>query len=498
MLRCSSRSRCLKCAVAAAAVANGCVARSALAYQAFADGQAYLQLYSVQGLYGAPVISRQRLTYNLGLDVLNIAGDPYEREPWVTFKCRLRMDSDYGISPAEQDPTNTDYFVPGLKSAPLDIMYAYLEGGGWVRDTLGFRLGRQYFIDELGWWSLDGMRIGFSPGHLFELAGYAGYEQRGGLPLMSSSRFEAGGVFRGNRDGLGESMWPSFLQSNSLAPALGGSLSLLAVPGLRARLIYRRVWQRDQVATSPFLDESGHLATTSATRVSTDRLGIGLGYDLGSMAGANGAAVYDLYRAQWVEHRVALQARLAEPIHLNLSYQYRLPTYDADSIFNWFGAVGSTLLRARLGWDVQRNVSLGALVGARFFASGADNLLFRQSSQAERNGVAGVDANWSLPSWAVRLSQTAEIGDAGDRWIADAWVSYRNNPGRWEPSAILSVAHYRDRLQEEFDSTVLMYVLACRFSPYGAPRFGVDWEHSISDVSRQRFRVVGTVDVRWP
>jgi hypothetical protein len=469
------------------------------AYEAKADGQAYLQLYSVQGLYGAPVLNRQRLTYNLGADVVNLAGSPWSNEPWVTVRFRVRLDSDYGISPAEQDPKQADYFVPGIRSAPFDIQYAYVEGGGWLRNTTGFRIGRQLFFDELGWWALDGARVSFSPGQLFELAAYTGFEQRGGLPLTSTSRYEAGGVYRGDRQGLAAAQWPGFLQSTSVAPAVGASLILLAVPRLQVRLDYRRVWQRDQVVTSPFLDANGGLATTSVSRISTERAGIGLGYDFGESAATNGAAVYDLYRSKVVEHRAALQSHLLEAVSASVSYQYRLPTYDADSIFNWFGAVGSTLVRGRVGIDLRNDLNLGVTMGTRWYGapeqSGA--AVSRDAGAGQRDGLGGLDATWHTLRNTVRIAQTAEVGDAGDRWIGDAWIAHRLG-GALEPSILLTMAHWRDRLRSEFNSTVLTYVLACRFSPKDAPRLGVDWEHSISDVAQQRYRIVGTVEVRWP
>ncbi len=476
------------------------VAEPALAYEARVDGQSVLQLYAFEGYYGAPSVSRQRLTHSLGLEVVNVAGTAWNNEPWINVRVRLRMDADYGISPAEQDPANTDYFIPGLKTAPVDVMVAYVEGGGWLRNTTGFRLGRQTFFDELGWWSLDGARVAFSPGHLFELAGYAGFEQRGGVPLLSTSRFEAGGVFRGNREGLGATQWPGYLQSTSLAPAAGGSLALVAIPNLRARIDYRRVWQRDQVVTSPFLDASGQLAAESRSRVSTERLGVALGYDFGQAASADGSAVYDIYRSRLIEHRAALMGRLSKSVRLSANYRYRLPTFDADSIFNWFGAVGSTDVRPRLEFDVRRDWSLGVSGGVRWYQSPWSSATTPTGTARgfERDWIGGVDSTWRARALVLRLADTTEVGDAGDRFVGDAYLAYSVFGGALTPSAILTLARFRDRLRSDFNSSVFTYVLGCRYSPVGAPRFGVDWEHSLSDVAGQRFRVVGTVDVRWP
>jgi len=472
----------------------------ASAYEAKVDGQSVLSLYTVQGFYGAPSVSRQRLTHSLGLDVVDVGGAAWNNEPWVNVRVRMRMDGDYGISPAEQDPANTDYFLPGLKTAPVDVMYAYVEGGGWLRNTTGFKLGRQTFLDELGWWSLDGARVAFSPGHLFELVGYAGFEQRGGVPLLSSGHFEAGGVFRGNREGLSATQWPGYLQSTSLAPAVGASVVLLALPQVRARLDYRRVSQRDQVVTSPFLDANGQLASDSRSRISTERAGVSLGYDFGQAASADGSAVYDLYRGKVIEHRASLLSRLTKSLRLYANYRYRLPTFDADSIFNWFGAVGSTELRPRVEVDLRRDWSVGAAAGIRWYQSPWSSATTGSGSVrgAERDWVGSVDATWRAQSLVLRLADTTEVGDAGDRFVGDAYFAYSLYGGTLTPSAIINVARWRDHLRSDFNSSVFTYVLGCRFSPLGAPRFGLDWEHSASDVAGQRFRVVASVDVRWP
>src|SRR5664280_2539137 len=92
-----------------------------------------------------------------------------------------------------------------------------------------------------------------------------------------------------NSEGLSATQWPGYLQSNTLAPATGASIVLLAVPHLRARADYRRVWQRDQVVTSPFLNASGQLSSVSMSRVSTQRAGASVGYDFGQLASSDGA-----------------------------------------------------------------------------------------------------------------------------------------------------------------------------------------------------------------
>ena len=210
--------------------------------------------------------------------------------------------------------------------------------------------------------------------------------------------------------------------------------------------------------------------------------------------------VYDLFRSKVIEHRAAVVAHLAEPLRLSVNYRYRMPTFDADSIFNWFGAVGSTDLRPRLDVDLRRDLTLGVSAGIRWYQAPWSSVTTDAGTVRgyERDWIGNVDSTWHSRTLLVRIADTTEVGDAGDRYVADAYLSYQLYGGTLVPSAIVSVARFRDHLRSDFNSSVFTYVLGCRYAPIRAPRFGLDWEHSVSDVAAQRFRVVGTVDVRWP
>ena len=58
-------------------------------------------------------------------------------------------------------------------------MVAYLEGRDYFGGFFGFRLGRQYVIDPLGWWSFDGALARLSTPVFFAVEAYGGFEQRG-------------------------------------------------------------------------------------------------------------------------------------------------------------------------------------------------------------------------------------------------------------------------------------------------------------------------------
>src|SRR3954464_6091505 len=271
-----------------------CCAGQALAYQTEIDATLDAQFYSLQSPYGSPLVQRRRYTQTLSLNLYDIQADRRPLGPTLSFKSRLRLHSDFGQRPEERNPDSSSY-IPGLVEAPLDVMYAYLEGQRYLDGALGFRLGRQYVVDNLGFWSFDGAEVMLTTPAYIALEAYAGFEQRGGLPMLSSSRFEAGGVSRGDRSGLGFGQSPSFLQESKLAPAYGFAIESAGVQFLHSRFTYRKVINRDAVLVSPFLDTGGGLAYTLGDRTSSERLGYSLRANGSGLGAAMGSFVYDLY-----------------------------------------------------------------------------------------------------------------------------------------------------------------------------------------------------------
>jgi hypothetical protein len=190
-------------ALGLAAAAFGAVG-TANAADVAVDAQTAAQGYEVVSPWGDNVIERRRLMQTLGLAVYNLQGDYEPGQADYSVQLKLRLNADFGINGHVPGSGETSYddglgthYVPGLEEYPLDLMYAYVEGrnlaGGW----LGFRVGRQYVSDMLGWWSFDGGLVRVTTPFWFAAEVYGGFEQRGGLPL-STGRFERQGVWRGS------------------------------------------------------------------------------------------------------------------------------------------------------------------------------------------------------------------------------------------------------------------------------------------------------------
>jgi hypothetical protein len=144
-----------RCCALVAVLALG-VPRSGRAADAWIDADLAVQLYELSSPFGAPRLERRRFTHTLGVRGENLTGSADPLGPRLDATVRARLDADVAIAGAETDPDRLDAFIPGHPESPTDLMVAYVEGRRYLDGHLGFRLGRQYVVDALGWWSLDG------------------------------------------------------------------------------------------------------------------------------------------------------------------------------------------------------------------------------------------------------------------------------------------------------------------------------------------------------
>lgn len=485
--------------LAAAGVLAG--APTARAADAWVHAQSELQLYAVRSPYGAPVLQRQRLVHQLALDAL---GAPRARDSstvtWA-FHGRLRLDGDYGITPEERDPNRQGTFIPGLATSPVDLSYGYLNVTGLFADTTAITVGRQLTFNSLGFWSYDGAQVAFVPGGLFELSLLGGWEQRGGIPLLSTSRYEADGVFRGNREGMSGPQWPSYLSSSSLAPAVGATFSWLAWRGLRARVDYRRVTQSDRVVTLPFADASGKLQSFEGRRISSEKVGVGAGLDLPPKLSVDGAWVFDLYQRKTEVHRATGSYRPSEQWRLGLGYHYRQPLFDADSIFNWFGARGNVSATATTTYEPISAFQLTATFGMRWLGIGPKQLLSEALSvgpEGGKNAFFRLDSSYFGSDFTLGSGTHYESGDGGTRYSTD--LSYRRSlfERRLLITQLVSAGQWQNPWFAERGQSTFMYVLGARLYPGARQEFGIEWEHVLAEGPLQRFRVLATAMARFP
>jgi hypothetical protein len=447
------------------------------------------QFYSLRSPYGEPLIRRRRYTQVLALRVHDIDGAPALDVPDVSFASSVRLDADFGIEPSERDP-DSDRYIPGLEDAPVDLMFAYVEAKRLFGGHFAFRAGRQYVIDPLGWWSFDGALARVTTSAFVEAEVFGGFEQRGGLPMVSSSRFEADGVYRGNRTGLEASQVPYYLDESRLAPAYGFSLSTSGVSWADGRVVYRRVINRDVVYASPFPDESGRFRTVGEDRTSSEQLGGQLNLVADEFGSLGGTAVYDLYNQVFSRVRAHADWFASESVAIGGQYDYDFPTYDGDSIFNWFARSGSKTVAAHARIQLSPRVDAALTSGVRLFGATSE-----EGPRTDGDYIANASARMSFAETVWSSRAAVDAGALGRRIGSDLTVQRTFAAGFWDTELTLSLYDWRDELRPERDATSFTYVCGGGFRPLAGSRVGAEWEHTVNRLVGQRFRMVATLDI---
>jgi hypothetical protein len=342
------------------------------------------QFYDVRSPTGETVLNRRRFTSTLAIGGYDVLGTPPNdpQAPQLLLRARMRYDADYGISSAETDVTNFGRLVPGLQQQQVDLMYGYIEGRKFARGLVGFKLGRQYVTDMLGWYSFDGGEFKVTTPAYFAVEAYGGLEVRGGMPL-STSRFQADGIWRGDRTSYDPSLYPSY-QPSDVAPVIGAAIESAGVTWLHSRLTYRRSMNTGTVGTTEFASGLFNPAQYTGTRVSQEKLGYSLEGDWAQVGTARAGMVYDLYDAKFANVYANLDAFVAKGVTVGVDYQFYQPTYDGDSIWNFFMSEPLN--------DIGLRSTLEATDKLAFSAGGHARIYTVQTSEAEPAGASNQNA----------------------------------------------------------------------------------------------------------
>jgi hypothetical protein len=477
----------------------------ALALDGEVSSDTTTQFYDVRSPTGTPILMRTRLTTTLGVaayDLMPRVEEPgQELKPDLTFRARMRYDADYGADVAEATVGSTR-FVPGFSRGPVDLMYAYVEGRRFLRGLFGFKLGRQYVTDALGWWSFDGGLVRVTTPAFLAVEAYGGLEVRGGLPFSGSAgRWEADGVWRGDRSGMDPTAYPSF-QQDDVAPAIGLALETTGVSWLHARLTYRRVYNTGDSIITQYQNGDFSPVTYSGTRISSEKLGYAANVSFPKVGGASGGVVYDLYANTTSNIWATADVYLGKKVIASVDYDYFQPTYDADSIWNFFATYPMNDVGARLLWDVTPKLSIAAGGHVRAFQQqtqmdnsppsrviGSDNIV-GGLPQYVFNGGGNLSAKFRRRDTLLTLNGVVNVGDAGDRVGGDV-----SGEHVFETHYILSgrvgLWHWQDNLRPDRSALSFGAVVGGAYRFFRASQIGVEWENDINQLVGWRVRVLG-------
>ncbi len=474
----------------------------ALAYESEVSASVDAQYYAFQSPYGEPVIRRRRYTDTLGLALYDLGGEGKPGGPRLSFRSRLRLDADLGVEPAERDPSS-DRYVPGLEQAPLDLMYAYLEGEGYLGGVVGFRVGRQLLADSLGFWAFDGGLVSVTTPAYVRLEAYGGLEERSGLPMLTTPRYQADGVARGSRDDLRADQWTSYLEQSRVAPAFGFAIESIDLDFLHLRAGYRRVQNRDTVAVSPFADELLAIRTTTGGRVSSEKAGASARLESPELGAVTASLVYDLVAGLTSDVAVGMDYYATDRITFGLDAERVVPTYDGDSIFNWFSHSPLATASARVDLGLSRRLDVSADGGVRLFetlgdpeASPGGSTETRRTREADPFAALSGRYRYGFGTAAAR--GMLEHGERGHRYGVDLSTTRTFDAGYYDTLVVVSLYDWQDALRADRHATSFSYVIGAGLSPgldlFNVGRLGFEWEHAMNRLVGQRFRALATLD----
>jgi hypothetical protein len=501
------------------------------------------QAYQVASPWGDVVLDRRRLLQTLALGVYNLQGDYKPGQADYQVVLRMRLDADFGIN-AHLDNADrggeTSYqteagrgvrYVPGLQQAPVDLMYAYVEGRNLFNGWFGFRAGRQYVSDVLGWWSFDGALARVTTPWFVQAEFYGGIEQRGGLPL-STSRFERPGVWRGTHGGFGTAAdqpsvtdYPSY-QYVQPAPAFGAVLETSGPSWIHGRLTYRRVYNTGTAITQQFPDPTGGYRTMTGTRLSQERLGYAVDLNKADLGAVRGGFTYDFYNQLVGSFYGGLELYAGKRVTVGADVDYFVPTFDADSIWNWFTKSPVTTATARISATPTNRFDLSAYGGVRLWQADGDPETFgvlecrasgvcvgdqeidpstatgfirdedNRATSTTIDALANVAGRYRLGTGEVGLRGMMQAGARGHRAGGDLTGEKRFDGGRYTAYGRVSVYDWADPERPQRDATSFGYVLGAGVQPVEQAGLRLEWEHDMNRLVGQRFRVVALLNLR--
>lgn len=445
---------------------------AAAAYDFTIDSRTALQAYDITGPGGSPSLSRKRILQSLRLGAYDFI-TPAPDSPHLSVVLALRLDSDFGIGSDEVDPDEvTTRYVPGLVQHDVDLTYGWIDGQGFLGGWLDFRLGRQFIVDPLGWSSFDGGLVRVQTPWFVRIEGHGGIQVRGGNPL-SPSTFETDGTQRFPRGGLDPEVYPA-IDEPSLAPEWGLAIESTGVMWVHGRVSFREV--------------------QSEGRIQERRLGYTASVTPLDFVTARAAAVWDLHLGFVSEVNGGVEVEVAEPVVLGAEFVHFTPTFDGDSIWNFFPVEPMNDARLRMQLKLADGLEASALGFARLLSSADPDPDVKKADV-----VTDLGGSASVRGW----NRVAEIsgrvhgsdGFGGLRLGADAWAMRRLWNDRLAATLRLSVWRWTHRT--EGDTMAFAYVVGGEYRFSRPAKLLVELEHDIDDIVGNRFRLLALLDLRF-
>ncbi len=316
----------------------------------------------------------------------------------------LRYDTDFGTGFRRDTPPGEA--IPAVDGRDdLDLLYLYVDWRNVIPRRLDLRFGRQVLIDDLAWYSLDGLK---ATGHIFRKGeNYLDVSAYVGLPVQfdvvfSSEPLLNDGTEVYDGDGLFHGL------------AFGGSVATRLFRHFSASLAYRQelVFRGDDIVVFPTgVDARDRSNDTIGLQES--RLGASVGYsikalDLDVFARFN----WDLMLGELEQARAGLAYNPVRGIHAQLEYLRVRPRFVGDSIFNFFNIFPYDRGRAEVNWEVLPGLELSAAYFMQVFSGDQVVNQTFQGSELTHGPMGGV--RYRTRRWGAGLFAEGATNLGGD------------------------------------------------------------------------------------
>lgn len=444
---------------------------AAHAYDFTIDAQTALQVYDIAGPGGVPTVSRRRFLQTLRLGAYDFIA-PARGAPRLSVVLALRLDSDFAIGADEVDTDEVGTrYVPGLVPHDVDLTYGWIDGQGFLGGWLDFRVGRQFVIDPLGWSAFDGALVRVQSPFWVRLEGYGGLEVRGGMPL-SPSTFELDGTQRLPRGGLDPADYPA-IDEPAFAPLWGVALETNGIMWVHGRASFREVQSEGRIQERRF----GYSATVTPFEPVT----------------ARAALVWDLHLGFVSEVNGGVEVQVARPLVVGAEYVHFTPTFDGDSIWNFFPVEPMNDARLRAVVQLADGLEASALGFVRLLS--AQDADAQTDTVTDAGGSASVRGSNRVGEVQARLHGSEGFG--GLRLGADGWAMRRLWNDRLAATLRVSLWRWGKGSDEDTEGTAFAYVVGGEYRFSRPAKVMVELEHDIDGQVGHRFRLLGLLDLRF-
>jgi hypothetical protein len=271
----------------------------------------------------------------------------------------------------------------------------------------------------------------------------------------------------------------------------------------------RRVYNTGSSNVTEYATGTSTPEPYDGSRISSERLGYAVDANWADVGGAKAGVVYDLYRSEVTSLYGSLDAYLGRHVTVSADYDYYVPVFDGDSIWNFFAGEPMNDVGLRANIDVDNHLSLAGGGHLRIFTvqtapydpglpAGAHTQQYPGYTPAQdyfpTNGHpfdegGNLSARWRKGATVIGLRGSGNFGDEGDRVGGDLSGQHVFET-RYVATARTGVWQWNDKLRPDRDATSFNYVLGAgyRFAPRSQAM--IEWEHDINRLVGQRFRLM--------